>query len=302
MIIGKRFLITGASGAVGSEIAAALAVGNEVWGLARFRDSDSRERMTKAGVRTVAADLTVVRPRDLAGLLPPVDYVLHFAGQTSFEPEFDRAFRVNTEPAAVLMAHYRDTVAFLHCSSTAVYQPDPRPRREDDPLGDYMRVISPTYSIAKIAAEAVVRSCVRVFGTPTTIARLNVPYSDVAGLPWLHLKSILAGEPVFVRADDDNVFAPIHLAEMVETLPALLGAADDPPTVVNWAGDEPVGIPEWCAYLGELAGRDVSLRDTEETIKGMNPDVTRLRRLVGGPISTVGWRAGFTRMVRVATE
>jgi nucleoside-diphosphate-sugar epimerase len=41
-----------------------------------------------------------------------------------------------------------------------------------------------TYSISKIAAEAMARSCARRLKLPTTIARLNVPYGDRSGWPW----------------------------------------------------------------------------------------------------------------------
>ena len=47
---------------------------------------------------------------------------------------------------------------------------------ESAPLGDNHRPIMPTYSIAKIAAEEVVRTMCRHLDVPTTIARLNVPY------------------------------------------------------------------------------------------------------------------------------
>ena len=57
------------------------------------------------------------------------------------------------------MQHCRTRPAFLHCSSTAVYQPaGPHPLAETDPLGDNHRVMMPTYSIAKIAAEVVART------------------------------------------------------------------------------------------------------------------------------------------------
>ena len=60
------------------------------------------------------------------------------------------------------MAHCRNARAFLHCSSTGVYEAaDGAPQRETDPLGDNHRVMMPTYSISKIAAEAVVRTTCR---------------------------------------------------------------------------------------------------------------------------------------------
>ena len=68
----------------------------------------------------------------------------------------------------------------------------------------------PTYSISKIAAEAVVRSTCRIFEVPTTIARLNVPYGDEGGWPAFHLALILAGRAVPVHPDGPSRFNPIH--------------------------------------------------------------------------------------------
>ena len=82
-----------------------------------------------------------------------------------------------------------------------------------------------------------VRNTARLLGLPTTIARLNLPYSDTAGWPLMHLHSAV------------------------------------PATIVNWAVDEPVGVAEWTRYLGELVGREVTLPPTDYAIKGVFPAV-----------------------------
>ena len=300
MIRGKKVLVAGASGRIGAAVAMALATENEVWGLARFRDRDVRRRVTGAGVRCVPVDLSVAGPDELADRVPAVDYGLNFAVQMRPEPDFDRDFTCNAEPLALLMAHCRTSGGFLHCSSTAVYEPAPTPRKEGDPLGDYMRASHPTYSISKIASEAVARSCARQLALPTTIARLNVPYSDTGGWLMMHLRGILAGEPIPVHPHPPDVFAPLHEYDLVRTVPALLAAAAVPATVVNWGGDEPVGVGEWTRFMGELVDREVHYLPTEAAIRGMNPDTTRLRSLIGGPASTIGWRDGVRRMVQAS--
>ena len=94
-----------------------------------------------------------------------VDYVCNFAVVKSNKWDVDLAG--NAEAAGLLMAHCRDARAFLHCSSTGVYEAaDGSPQRETDPLGDNHRVMMPTYSISKIAAEAVVRTTCRLLRRP----------------------------------------------------------------------------------------------------------------------------------------
>src|SRR5438132_1135615 len=187
------------------------------------------------------------------GVPDDVDYVCNFAVVKSNKWEVDLAG--NAEAAGLLMAHCRGARAFLHCSSTGVYEAaDGSPQRETDPLGDNHRVMMPTYSISKIAAEAVVRATCRIFGVPTTIARLNVPYGDGGGWPAFHLALMRAGQAVPVHTDGPSRFNPIHEDDILATLPAMLEVASVPATIVNWGGDEETSIEAWCEYRGELVG------------------------------------------------
>ncbi len=230
----------------------------------------------------------------LDGVPDDVDYVCNFAVVKSNRWEVDLAG--NAEAAGLLMAHCRAARAFLHCSSTGVYEAaGGTPQRETDPLGDNHRVMMPTYSISKIAAEAVVRTTCRIFEVPTTIARLNVPYGDDGGWPAFHLALILAGRPVPVHPDGPSRFNPIHDDDIIAMLPGMLAAASVPATIVNWGGDDETSIEEWCAYLGELVGRDVQFDRTPNTIGGIPTDNTKRRALVGA--TTVGWKDGMRRMV-----
>ena len=223
-----------------------------------------------------------------------VDYVCNFAVVKSNKWEVDLAG--NAEAAGLLMAHCRRARAFLHCSSTGVYEAaGGTPQRETDPLGDNHRVMMPTYSISKIAAEAVVRTTCRLFEVPTTIARLNVPYGDGGGWPAFHLALMRAGRPVPVHPDGPSRFNPIHEDDILATLPAMLGAASVPATIVNWGGDEETSIEAWCTYMGELIGVEPRFERTTSTIGGIPTDNTKRMALVG-PTST-GWRDGMRRMV-----
>ncbi len=223
-----------------------------------------------------------------------VDYVCNFGVVKSNRWNVDIAG--NAEAVGLLMAHCKDARAFLHCSSTGVYEAaGGTPQLETDPLGDNHRVMMPTYSISKIAAEAVVRTTCRIFDVPTTIARLNVPYGDGGGWPAFHLALMRAGIPVPVHPDGPSRFNPIHDDDILATLPALLGAASIPATIVNWGGDDETSIEAWCEYMGRLVGVEPQFEHTTNTIGGIPTDNT-LRRALAGPTS-VGWREGIRRMV-----
>ena len=251
-LTGKRIVVTGPTGQVALPVTLALAEHNEVIGLARFRDAAARAP-ARGGRRHLHRDQP--RGRRLLRRCPTdVDYVLNLAVVKSNRWEIDLA--ANAEAAGLLMAHCRNATAMLHCSSTGVYEPAGLHQlAETDALGDNHRVIMETYSIAKIAAEAVVRTCARLYDLPTTIARLNVPYGDNGGWPAFHLAMIEAGQPVPVHPDRPNRFNPIHEDDIIRMVPALLDVASVPATIVNWGGTEAADLEEWCAYLGELVGR-----------------------------------------------
>src|SRR5262245_24716971 len=138
----------------------------------------------------------------------------------------------------------------------------------------------PTYSVAKIAAEAVARTGAREHGLPTTIARLNVPYGDNGGWPYYHLLFMQGGSPIPLHPERPNLFNPIHEDDIVGQVPKMLDAASVPATIVNWGG-EPASIEEWCAYLGELTGIEPKFEETDQTIGSVTIDRSRMHDLVG---------------------
>ncbi len=291
-LTGKKILVTGPTGQVALPITLALAKENEVTGVARFSDAKARERLEAAGVTCVPLDLATT---DFSELPADFDYVLNLAVTRGGDADFDRDLAANGEAVGLLMKHCQNATAFLHCSSTAVYQPaGSHLLKETDPLGDNHRVMMPTYSLAKIAAEVVARAGAREYSLPTTIARLNVPYGDNGGWPAWHLEFMLGGHPVQLHTDQPNLYNPIHEDDLIRQIPALLDAASVPATIVNWAGEQ-TSIEEWCAYLGELTGLDPQFDVTDNTISSVTTDNTRMHELIGD--TEVGWRDGLRRMV-----
>jgi UDP-glucuronate 4-epimerase len=301
-ITGRRILVTGVTGWVGGPLATALTqAGNDVFGAARFTDASTRAPLDAAGVSTVAVDLAGEELDDLPGDL---DLVMHFA--VSKSPAFADAFRTNAEASADLMEAVASSSphleAFLHCSSTGVYQPhEHEPRRESDPVGDSHRRMPgmPTYSISKIAGEVLVGYQCKRLGLPTVIARLSVPYGDTYGWPLFHLMMMERGIPVPVHVDQPTSFSPIHADDIVvASLPYVLSLAATPATTVNWAGDEVVSIEDWCTYAGDLTGLIPRFAPTEATIPPIIVDTSMLAATGFRP--SVTWRDGIRRLVETS--
>jgi nucleoside-diphosphate-sugar epimerase len=286
----RRLLLTGPLSQVAWPIAQALAPNNEVFGVSRLRKADERAKLESIGVRPVAVDLA----SDPLGAVPrDVDYVLHFAVAKS--GDFDQDLAANAEGLGRLLEHCRGARAVLHCSSGGVYAPPGhKPARETDPLGDNHRAMMPTYSLCKIAAEAVARTAARLYDLPVTIARFSVPYGNNGGWPFYHLMMMKAGVPIPLHPDAPNQFNLTHEDDYIAQLPRMLEIASVPATIVNWAG-EPASIEEWCAYLGELTGLTPKFERTEKTIASLPLDTTKLHELVGP--TRVAWRDGVRRLV-----
>jgi nucleoside-diphosphate-sugar epimerase len=295
MLSGEKILITGPAGRIAFGLARGLAAHNEVWGIARFTDAATREKVEALGVTTRTVDIASGRFDELP---TNFTYLLHVAAD--FSPnDYDRALRVNAEGTGFVLEHCRKAKAALVMSTVSTYKPHPDPWhafREDDPLGDAMAPPSAPYSISKIAQEAVARYCARSLELPVTIARMGAAYGDQGGLPIWHLDAIAAGKPVETRWDP-MPYSPIHDDDIQAQLAALLDAASVPATIVNWGGDEAVSVQEYSAYFGELLGVEarVNVQEIPGASRGSVADDTKRSSLTGPCL--VGWREGFARML-----
>ncbi|MBL7497644.1 NAD(P)-dependent oxidoreductase [Frankia sp. CNm7] len=294
MLSGEKILVTGPAGRIAYGLARTLSPHNEVWGVARFSDPATRERVEALGVTTRVVDIA---DGPLDELPTDFTYLLHLAADFSAN-DYERAIRVNAEATGRLLEHCRSARAALVMSTVSTYKPHPDPWhgfREDDPLGDAMAPPSAPYSVSKIAGEAVARYCARSFGLPVTIARMGCAYSDDDGLPVWHLRAVAAGEPVRTRWDP-MPYSPIHDDDICAQLEPLLAAASVPATIVNWAGDEAVSVQQWAAYFGDLLGTQaaVDVEPIPGASVGSVADPTR-RASITGPCR-VGWRDGFRRV------
>ena len=293
MLSDKTILITGSTGQVAFPIARELARENRVVALGRFQKEKDRARIESIGAEVLAIDLV---DGDLTRTPDSIDAVLHFAVARSPELDFDGDIAMNAEGVGRLMARCAGAGAFLHCSTAGVYEPEEgQPRTEGDPLGDSHRCMAPTYSLAKIAAEAVVRFAARQWNLPTTIARLGVPYGDQGGWPWYHLMMMKSGVPIPVHSTRPNGFPLLHEDDYVRHVEGLLEMANVPATVVNWAGSEDTDVESWCRYLGELTGLEPKFEVSDNALAPLPLNVGQLEAKLGK--SQVPWKEGIRRLV-----
>ncbi len=290
---GKKILVTGPTGQVALPWVEHIAAIADVYALARFRKAEQREQIERLGATALQADLADAT--SLSGLPDDFDYVMNFAVVKSGDFEYDLA--ANAEGLGHLMVHCRKVKAFLHFSSTAVYEyVGHEPRPESAPLGDNHRMMFPTYSISKIAAETVCRFVAKEHGIPTTIARLSVPYGDNGGWMYYHMLMMQQGIAIDLHPDKPNYYNPLHVDDYIEKIPYLLGAASTDVTTVNFGGSQKVSIEEWCAYISEITGFQPVFKDNPEAFGSLCIDLEKMHSLIGE--TSVDWRDGIRRQMQ----
>ncbi|MEZ5501282.1 MAG: NAD(P)-dependent oxidoreductase [Halioglobus sp.] len=287
-----KILITGPTGQVALPVVEHFARIADVYALARFRKAEDRALIEGLGATVLQADLAdaaslEVVPEDF-------DYVMNFAVVKSGDFDYDLA--ANAEGVGNLMTRCRKAKAFLHFSSTAVYEYGGlEPRAENAPLGDNPPGHVPTYSISKIAAETVCRFVAHQQCIPTTIARLSVPYGDNGGWMYFHLLMMQQGIPIDLHPDKPNYYNPLHAQDYIEKIPYLLAAATHEVTTLNFGGSQKVSIEEWCAYISELTGLEPTFQDNPRAFGSLCIDTRKMHELIGE--TRMDWRVGIRRQI-----
>ncbi|MAI25839.1 MAG: epimerase [Spirochaeta sp.] len=294
-LIGQKILVTGPAGQIALPLASRLARENEVWGIARFSEPDSRERVEAAGITTRQVDLA---DPDWGDLPDDFDTLLHLAAVIVPGEDFDTSMKINAQGTGHLMSRFRNARACLVMSSCAVYASPAQGDhavKETDPLGGSHQPYAPTYCVSKIAQEAVTRFAAQEYQLPTVLARMNVAYGDNGGLPAMLLDGMRAGHPVPVLPGRPSLCSPIHEEDIFAQTPRLLESASVSTTITNWGGDEVVEIQELTRHIAELTGLELNLIESPDGIHHYLLDPTRRQSLAGR--CQVPWREGVQRMI-----
>jgi len=289
MLDGQKILVTGATGKIAFPIARALAQCNEVWGAARLRNPDDRDKLVAAGIRPQAIDMS---SGDFSALPGDFTYVFHAAVDPG-TGDWQRCVTTNAHNSGELLHHCRAAKGFVFCSTGSVYgYHGRRPLTEADAPGVPLRA---NYSFSKVAAESVCTWVARHFGIPLTIIRICSTYGPLGGAPADRLEMMLAHQRIRLHPDAPNNYNPIYEDDYVQLGIRAMEVAASPPIVVNWAGSETVSIEDYCAYMGELIGVEPIFEYTPDAHPPLWPDVTYMHQILGR--TTVHWRDGFRRMV-----
>ena len=278
----QTILVTGATGAIASPAARALAKHNRVIGAARFTAPALRDNLEKSGVETVKIDL---ERGEIDAIPEDVDYVLHYAYTRRPSGELHGAIQVNAIGAGHVLARCRNAKAALVVSAATLYSAhdDPAyPYREEDDIGFVAAPWAASSPVSKVTLESTARFCAEAFDLPITIVRPSTPYGCEVDTLTMIVDNVLDDSPVFTVHDPQPV-SLIHIDDMIDQIPALLGATR---AAISWiertSSDAQLRIVAG-TRAAERVGATASCQASNApgAAKGAVVDTTRVRSVVG---------------------
>jgi len=241
-----KFLVTGATGFVGSSIVKALVdIGVDVYALART--SSSPDRLKDTPLTWIIADVT--QPNTLRGVFEEVDYVIHAAGMLGQAGTAEKDYmELHVEGSRNVLSEVSQTSPqpkTLYVSSPGVLGPTAgEPADEKAPLAP-----SNPYERSKAVAERLV-AVYAAAGTPVVIARPEFIYgpgdTHVLGL----FKAIQQGR-FFYIGDGLNMCHPTYIADAVDGMLRCLEQGKTGETY-HITGPRPVTFRELATTIAEV--------------------------------------------------
>jgi len=281
-----RYVVTGAAGFIGSQLAEALvAGGHDVVGVDCFTDYyDPAEKEQNArGLDVLRADLAE-EELDLAG----VDGVFHLAGQPgvrSFGDIFPLYLRRNVLATQRLLETASGAgVRVVFASSSSIYgDAEAYPTSEDAALSP----VSP-YGITKLACEHLVHA----YGLDAVVLRYFTVYGP-RQRPDMFLRrvceALLAGSAfeIYGSGGQSRSFTDVS-----DAVAATIAAMERAPAgaIYNVGGGEEASVLEAIALLERVSGRALDVRHVGEAkgdVRRTKADVSRIGR-------ELGWRPQTT--------
>jgi UDP-glucose 4-epimerase len=291
---GRRYLVTGGSGFIGSHLVdALLAAGNAV----RVLDDFSSGKAAHLAQAERSGRLEVVRAdvRDFAAVETAVagaEGVFHLAALVSVPQSLAdprRSFEINLGGTVNVLeaARARGARRVVFASSAAVYGDAPGAAREDEtPL----RPLSP-YAVDKLAAEQYCALYSDRYGLETAALRFfNVygqrqdPASPYSGVISVFADRLRRRDGVTIYGDGKQTRDFVHVSDVVQAMTAAMAADRAGFTVCNIGTGNAVGIGRLLETLAGLAGWQPSIDRQparQGDIRHSCADIHRARELLG---------------------
>lgn len=328
MLAGKRALVTGGAGFIGSHLVdLLLAEGFRVVAIddvstgSQGNLASAQQNPRFEFVQGSAGDAALIRKA-----LHETDVVFHLAaavGVALVASRPDESIERNIQPTQVLIEELREhsrhgrRIPFFLASTSEVYGKNPKPRwsEEDDLVFGATTRFRWSYGVSKAIDEFLTLASAHRYGMPIVVGRFfNVVGPRQTGAYGMVLprfvSAAIANEPLIVHDDGLQQRCFAHVRDVARIVLSLMNTPEAYGKVVNIGSDEPITVLD-------LAKRVIALAESFSTIAFQSyaeaydkdfedvrrraPDLSRLRALLG-PVTvthldsiireTISWKRG----------
>jgi UDP-glucose 4-epimerase len=285
-LTGKRLLLTGGAGFVGSALAERLVADNEVVVVDRF--SNSSPDWVPDGATVIEGDLTDPAVVNEA-LTADIDCVFHLAGDKAPERDDLAQFRLNGTITENLIERMDEVgvsnIAFT--SSSTVYGEAPRPTPEDYAPLEPISI----YGASKLADE----SLLSVYAHSHDFTVWTFRFANIVG-PRLQSGAVI---PDFIEKLEDNPQeleilgdgrqekSYMHVAECIDAMCHVVEYADAPVNTYNLGTRTTTSVTRIADIVADEMGLDPEY-DYTGGDRGWTGDVPRMRLSIE-KLAALGW-------------
>ncbi|HUZ43082.1 MAG TPA: SDR family NAD(P)-dependent oxidoreductase [Acidimicrobiales bacterium] len=304
-VTGRRVLVTGAGGFIGSHmVRALLTAGADVYAMSSSVSSVMPPRLADIGsdLRLVEANITDRSAMEAMARTVQPELVAHLAAFTHVGKSFrrvDENIATNIQGTVnLLQALDGRYERFVYTGTSEIYGDTPAPFREDGPVNP----VSP-YSVSKYAGERYALMFHQAYGWPIVCLRPFNAYGPWQTpdrvIPEIILTALRRGELLMTDGRQTREFN--YVEDLAAGFVAALGAPGNEGSVINLGCGQEVSIRHLTTLVLELMGNPIqaqfgALAHRPTEIWSMFCDNTRAReRLDWAPAHDLG--SGLARTI-----